>query len=224
MTTTSATLTSPTLTLTSWEIPTRGQRVHDARSSYVERCWLPILGPSTLLFLRFAVACLDDSPDGVTLQRNAVASALGLGGRDGGCAPFERMLGRAADFRIVRSPRAGVIEVRRHLLELSPRQLLRAPEIVRQAHDALRESDATSNTGAQQADRLARALALMGESPKEIEEHLRRWRFPPSTARLSARRAAHCAPPESRGPSRAEPVASSAWQLTSPMPRSKSRS
>src|ERR1700733_9647794 len=90
-----------TITLAVWGSDERGRPIHDVRSAYVERCWLPILGPSTLLFLRFAVRLLDLSPDGVELDTTDLARSLGLGGRNGDGAPFRRVIDRAADFRVL---------------------------------------------------------------------------------------------------------------------------
>src|SRR5690606_39590949 len=57
------TLPTDTLRIVAWPDAVIDQLGHDPRSSYAERFWLPILGPSTYLFLRRVVAGLDDQPD-----------------------------------------------------------------------------------------------------------------------------------------------------------------
>ena len=53
--------------ISSWSDPLLDQHGHDARSAYVEQFWLPILGPTTTLFLRHVAHRLDESPDGFDL-------------------------------------------------------------------------------------------------------------------------------------------------------------
>ena len=74
-------LTLPTdvIRITPWTDPVLDQLGHDARSTYVERFWLPILGPTTTLFLRRVAHELDDRPEGFDLPVLDTASALGLG-------------------------------------------------------------------------------------------------------------------------------------------------
>ena len=40
------------LTIESWQDPVIDELGHDPRSAYVEKFWLPVLGPSTIWFLR----------------------------------------------------------------------------------------------------------------------------------------------------------------------------
>jgi hypothetical protein len=177
---------SEIVTLATWEDTPRGRPLHQVCSPYVEQCWLPLLGPSTLLFLRFAARSLEISPDGATFDLDDIARCLGLGGRTGDHAPFRRMLSRAVDFRVARIDRPESIAVRRHLPELSARQLTRAPKGAREAHEALNASSGVRSPAAVHAGRLANTLASLGESPSEIERQLLRWRFPPSVAALAA--------------------------------------
>jgi hypothetical protein len=183
-----------TITLTVWQSETGNRPLHDARSPYVERCWLPILGPSTLLFLRFAVRALEREPSGAELDVVELARSLGLGGRTGDHAPFRRMLARATDFRIARVDDHNAVAVRRHLPELSKRQLEKAPVLVRDAHGALRRGVTPPDPTSEHALRLARALVALGEAPDEIESQLRRWRFSPAVASLSATTATSITP------------------------------
>ena len=72
---------------------------HDPRSEYVERFWLPVLGPSTTWLIRYLGARLDADPCGCTLDVGATA-ALGLGERSGRHGPFLRSMARAIDFDV----------------------------------------------------------------------------------------------------------------------------
>jgi hypothetical protein len=209
-----------TITLGVWRSDERGRPIHDVRSAYVERCWLPILGPSTLLFLRFAVRLLDLSPDGVELEVSDLARSLGLGGRNGDGTPFRRVIDRAVDFRVLSADAPSAYKVRRHLAELSPRQLLRATPLVRDAHDALRLDAVPVSPTTEHAHRLARTLAALGETPAEIERQLRKWHFSPTTASLSAASAEPgperpvASPPPHQRPSGPLPISASlgGWQ------------
>jgi hypothetical protein len=180
------TSTSSTITLAAWQITESRRAMFDVRSAYVEQCWLPILGPSTLLFLRCVARMLDENPEGVEVDAGDLARALGLSGRSGDRAPFRRMLDRASDFRMIHKEESGSIAVRRHLPELSSRQLLRVSAIARTAHDSLRSRSTPASPAIEHARRLARVLAALGETPTEIERQLRHWHFSPATASLSA--------------------------------------
>jgi hypothetical protein len=146
---------------------------------------LPIIGPSTLLFLRFAARALEREPDGVEVDVVELARSLGLGGR-ADHAPFRRMLARATDFHVARLDEHGRIAVRRHLPELSSRQLEKAPMLTRDAHAVLRHGVAPPDPTSDHALRLAKALVVLGENSDEIESQLRRWHFSPAVASLCA--------------------------------------
>lgn len=106
---------------------------HEARSPYVERFWLGLLGPSTTWLWRRLVRGLDECPGGYRIQLADTARALGLGGGTGRNSTIVRSLERMAQFGAARRD-GDVVEVRTHLPELSPRQLRRLPPAVQQAH------------------------------------------------------------------------------------------
>jgi hypothetical protein len=187
-------VTGETLRIVPWPHRAGSRPLHDARSAYVERCWLPIVGPSTLLFLRFASRTFEHSPQGADIDRSELACALGLRGRPGDHAPFRRMLSRAIDFQMACIDPSGRLAVRRHLPELSARQLDRATALARDAHRLLCAAAVPANPPTEHALRLARALHLLGETACEIEAQLLRWRFPPHVASLAAATAAGDAP------------------------------
>ena len=51
-------------TVEPWPDPVIDELGHDPRSTYVERFWLPVLGPSTVWFLRRVADELDQRPEG----------------------------------------------------------------------------------------------------------------------------------------------------------------
>ena len=66
---------------------------HDPRSLYVERFWLPILGPTGTWLMRNFAYRFDHDPDGFTLDLRYVASALGVS-VDNSSHAFKRTLER----------------------------------------------------------------------------------------------------------------------------------
>src|SRR5438309_1522017 len=86
---------------------------HDPRSSYVEKFWLGILGPSTTLLLRRLAAGLEASPAGFDLSLADAARALGIGGFNGKGSPFVRALTRCCQFDVAHLQHDGAFAVRR---------------------------------------------------------------------------------------------------------------
>src|SRR5215212_8088923 len=80
-------LTAETLQVRPWPDAVIDAVGHDPRSTYVERFWLGVLGPSTTWLLRRLAAGLEASPAGFELPLVDTARALGLGG-DGRHSPF----------------------------------------------------------------------------------------------------------------------------------------
>lgn len=171
-----------------WRDPVLDHLGHDPRSEYVERYWLPVLGPSTIFLLRHLAARLERSPGGYPLELADTARALGLGERSGRNAPFARTLARAVDFEMARL-HAATLLVRRRLPPLARRHLARLPEALREQH----ERASLAPLGPAEAEHLrlrGRQLALsllqLGEEPAAVERQLGRWRFHPALARECA--------------------------------------
>jgi len=106
---------------------------HEARSAYVERFWLGILGPSATWLWRRLVRGLDECPRGYRVQLADTAKALGLGAGTGRNSMIVRSIERMVQFGAARRD-GDVVEVRTHLPDLSPRQLRRLPPAVQRAH------------------------------------------------------------------------------------------
>lgn len=173
------------LHVTAWFDPVDALAGHDLRSTYVERFWLPILGPTTTFLLRRLAAELDEHPDGFDLPVLDTAHALGLGVRGGRNAPFLRAIGRATGFHMIRPVATDAIEVRHRAPTLSRHQVSRLPVPVRDAHDAW-QAEAERTPDVDQLRRRARRLALslleLGEPTEAVEQQLHRWRIHPALA------------------------------------------
>ncbi len=124
-----------TLDVISWPDPVLDQLGHDPRSGYVERFWLPILGPSCLLLLRRLAAELELQPDGFTIDVAGWARELGVGMRGGRNGPFWRAIDRSCRFGAAQR-NGSRLAARRRLPPLSARQVERLPPPLVTAHQA----------------------------------------------------------------------------------------
>lgn len=163
---------------------------HDLRSTYVERFWLPILGPTTTLLLRRLAAGLDEQPEGFDLPLLDTAAALGLGNKGGRNAPFLRAIARSSKFKITQSAGPGALAVRRRVAPLNRTQSERLPALIRDEHatwlaQAVRTPDLDQQR--RRARRLALSLAELGESEEAIEQQLHRWKLHPALAHEAMR-------------------------------------
>jgi hypothetical protein len=153
---------------------------YDARSEYVERFWLPVLGPSTTCLLRHLAGRLARSPSGCVIDVTDTARALGLGDRPGRHAPFLRTLTRAIDFGMMRVEAPDALATRTRLPPLSARHLARLPASLRAAHRLAvapsPEQDLTDRLR-QHGRQLAASLASIGAARDEIAHQLLSWRF-----------------------------------------------
>jgi hypothetical protein len=176
---------SDSLTIRPWVDPIIDDIGHDPRSTYVERFWLAVLGPSTTFLLRYLVDRLEAAPEGYELDLAQCATALGLGRLQNAGAAFPRTVGRACQFGAARLPGGPVLEARRRLPPLTPRQLRRLPGD-RQAEHARWLEEAAASVPERdlrdQARRLALSIVELGEDRDATERQLRRWRFHPTLA------------------------------------------
>jgi len=213
-------LTLPTdvIRIEPWLDPVLDKLGHDARSAYVERFWLPILGPTTTLFLRRVAHELENQPNGFDLQVLPTASALGLGVSGGRNTPFLRGMARAAKFKLARLVGHDTLAVQAKLPPLTRTQIERLPAHIRDEHEVWQD-EARRTPDVEQLRRRARRLALslveLGETDEQVEQQLHRWKIHPALAH-DALRWAHerrgaapaTAPPSSRQPGpRPEPPA-----------------
>ncbi len=173
------------LTVEPWPDAVIDRLGHDPRSTYVEKFWLGILGPSTVWLLRKIAYEFDDNPNGFSLDLIETARSLGVGMRGGRNSPFTRSLERAAHFGVARFHGTGVYLVRRKLPPLNLRQLEHLPESLRTEHQTWVTTPPTHPNGQDRKER-ARLLALslleIGEEPDAVESQLHKWQFHPALA------------------------------------------
>jgi hypothetical protein len=184
------TLPTDQLRITPWLDPVVDLVGHDLRSPYVERFWLPILGPTTTFLLRRIAVSFDEHPDGFDLPLLDTAGALGLGTKGGRNAPFLRAIERAGTFKISRSVGPGALEVRRRLAPITRAQLNRLPAPLQDEHTAWQAQELRTpdlETQRRRARRLALSLAELGEDDEAIETQLHRWKLHPALAHEALR-------------------------------------
>lgn len=178
-------LPSETIAIEPWPDPVIDRLGHDPRSAYVERFWLPVLGPSTVWFLRRVADALDDAPDGFDLDLIDTARSLGVGMRGGRNSPMLRTIDRCCRFGAARMQGPDAIAVRRRLAPLTRVQAERLPPSLRDDHDTWLSAPRTSPAFPDLLER-ARTLALtlveLGEPNDDVEHQLHRLRFHPAVA------------------------------------------
>ena len=180
----------PTIAVEAWPDPVIDELGHDPRSAYVERFWLPVLGPSTVWFLRRVADQLDQQPEGFELDLVETARSLGVGMRGGRNSPMLKTVERSCRFGAARMHGPTGIAVRRRLAPLTRAQVERLPEPLQQEHTVWLTRPRTSPTVEQMKER-ARSLALsmleLGEDTDAVERQLHHWRFHPAIAHEALR-------------------------------------
>ena len=174
-----------TFAVDTWSDPVIDQLGHDPRSAYVEKFWLPILGPSSVWLLRRIADGLDRHPEGFELDLVDTAQSLGVGMRGGRNAPLLRTFERCCRFGAARMHGTSSISVRRRLAPLTRTQTERLPNSLRAEHEQWL-SRPQGAPAFEQMQARARSLALsmlqLGEDNQSVERQLHRWRFHPALA------------------------------------------
>lgn len=177
-----------TLLIRPWEDPVLDHQGHDPRGAYVELFWLPLLGPSATFLARSFARRLEQDPAGFSLPADEAARSLGLGAKAGARSPFNRTLARLAQFRLVHLDAEDLVLARRRFPGLSRAQIAKLPSMLRDAHEAYRAAELRAPAVPamrEQARTLAATLLQVGETPAEVEAHLRKLRFDVGLARES---------------------------------------
>ena len=173
-----------------WSDPLLDQFGHDPRSVYVERFFLPIVGPSTTVLLRHLATRFDDEPDGFELNLSDASRCIGVGTNHAPGAAFFRTLERMISFGLAELIDDRLLGVRPRLASLTRRQVLRLPRRLQHEHDEWLEQR-RDTTQPDQFRRRARALALslfeLGEDYDATERQLHRWKFHPAIAHDAVR-------------------------------------
>jgi hypothetical protein len=179
-----------TVTIEPWPDPVIDELGHDPRSAYVERFWLPVLGPSTVWFLRRVADQLDQRPDGFELDLVATARSLGVGMRGGRNSPMFNTIERSCRFGAARRQGTAALAVRRRLAPLTRAQVERLPEQLRDEHGGWLtrpRSQPSVEDMKQRARSLALSMLEIGEDTASTERQLHRWRFHPAVAHEAVR-------------------------------------
>lgn len=168
-----------------WLDPVVDEVGHDPRSRYVERYWLPVLGPSTTWMMRRFATYLEDAPGGVEVDVEELARSLGIGERLGPNSPFARTLKRCVDFQMAEWHLTR-LAVRRKLPPLARRHLRRLPECLREAHQLETEEELRGGGVHErlraQGRQLALGLVQYGDDRSTAEQQLVRWGFEQTVA------------------------------------------
>lgn len=176
-----------TLAVRPWPDPVLDDLGHDPRSAYVERFWLGLLGPSSVLLLRRLAGELEAAPAGFVLDVEHTARRLGLGTRGGRNSPMARTLLRCCQFHMLHlDGTAGELLARRKLPPLTRPQLARLSEDMQREHadwDTGRDRRHELDHVRRRARRLALSLLELGESAEEAERQLHQWHFHPAVTR-----------------------------------------
>lgn len=178
------------LRIVRWDDPVLDAVGHDPRSSYVERFWLALLGPSTTFLIRRITAELEVHPDGFDLPLEETAHAIGLGIRGGMSGPFFRALARTGQFHITKATGPSELAARTRLQTLTHHQVSRLPPALQAEHAewvASTQATPTAEERRTRARRLALSLLELGEPTDAVELQLHRWKIHPGMAHEALR-------------------------------------
>ena len=178
-----------TIAIRPWPDPVIDTLGHDPRSLYVERFWLPTLGPTSLLLLRRIAAGLDEHPEGIALDLGELSQALGLGHREGNSSPVVRSLDRLMQFDLACGEREAGYAVRRSVPPVNRRHVGRLPAPLRDEHRAWAEralAEPPLAIARRRARRLAFTLLEQGDDLDHVERVLHDIGFHPTICRESA--------------------------------------
>lgn len=177
------------LAIQPWTDPVIDTLGHDPRSAYVERFWLPTLGPTSLLLMRRIATELDAHPDGVELDVAELSQALGVGYREGASSPLRRSFERLAQFDLAHPAGERVVKVRRNVPPVNRRHVRRLPADLQAEHAQWAEAQLAEPPVAaarRRARRVAFTLLEQGDDPDHVERVLHGIGFHPAVCRESA--------------------------------------
>ncbi len=177
------------ITVSAWPDPVIDTLGHDPRSEYVERFWLPTLGPTTLLLLRRLANHFDRAAEPLELDAPDLSQSLGVGARDGASTPLLRSFERLVMFDLATTTGPRAYAVRRTVPPVNRRHLHRLPMSLQRDHDEWVADQLTSSAlehARRRARRLAFALFEQGDDLDHVERVLLGVGFHPTVCRESA--------------------------------------
>lgn len=104
---------------------------------YLEQCWTPILGPTSIVLLRRIPQLWREHDLSVEIPTGDLAASIGLGRSSGRSGPMWRSLDRVSRFRFAQAAGPGEFDVFTELPPVTGRQLERLPAWNRRRHDEL---------------------------------------------------------------------------------------
>ncbi len=167
---------------TSWRDVNIESLGYDPRSSYVEKFWLPFLGPSTVFLTRKITELLESEPYGFVMDLDELSVVLGLGLNTNKNSSVQKTLNRLLVFELARIMPSKAVSVRLKLPPLPQRYINRLPQAMRELHSReFQDGPETTLAAARaRARSLAVTLAKLGHDRSAIEKQLISWRFHPS--------------------------------------------
>lgn len=155
---------------------------YDPRSTYVEKFWLPFLGPSTILLERRIIESLELNPFGFEMELEELSQMLGLGSNIGKNSSIQKTLNRLVIFELARVMPSHAFSVRLKMPPLPQRYVNRLPLLLQKQHKVVIKSGPDNNISAirTRARSLALSLSKLGHDRQSIENQLISWRFHPS--------------------------------------------
>lgn len=103
---------------------------------YLEQCWAPVVGPSSVLLLRHCVLLWRDATP-ARVPTEDLARQIGLGRGTGRHSPLQHTIDRLVHFRFASRATPGELHIYTEVPPLSAHQLDRLPPWSRIQHDRL---------------------------------------------------------------------------------------
>ena len=157
-----------------WDDAQLRRRGHDPRSAYVERFWIPVLGPSAVWLLRLLAREFDELTPGddLRLDLDSTARRLGLQHRGGRGSTFMRTIERCTMFDVARCTDDAVLTVRRKLPPVPRRLHDRLPRELRDEVGRWSRTDGQTEFSVGENRLLASCMLMLGHGLHESAERL----------------------------------------------------
>jgi hypothetical protein len=176
------------LMVRAWDDAVLNEIGFDARSPYVERFWLGLLGPSATWLVRALAYGLEGSPIGFALPPRDFARVLGLGDRTGKSSPLVRAVTRLCHFEHTYFV-GDTLHVRTSIPWLDRRQVVRLPTFLQAEHQLWDRADEEENPQRairRRAASTAKGLARIGSSEQQLTRALNQQGIHPALAQALA--------------------------------------
>lgn len=152
---------------------------------YVEQCWAPLLGPSSVLLLRRTSELWRESIP-AEVETTDLAAQIGLGRGRGRHSPITKTVERLVRFRFAHWAAPGVLDVFQEVRPVPSRDLSRLPQWSRGRHDQLLTAHLDEIAG-RSATTPSPAPAPAVEEPLDEVEAMRRRFNDYADSQLAAR-------------------------------------